>query len=107
MESRVRLLLVDGGRGRPVAQYVVRDENGNFVARFDMAYPVYRVGLDYDGRVHLEDEVRFRRPSAQPVARSRLASADVHGEDYYRGGGVGILTEVGDAVRQARRFNAG
>jgi hypothetical protein len=38
METRLRLLLVDAGAPRPVAQYDVRDARGRFLARVDLAY---------------------------------------------------------------------
>jgi very-short-patch-repair endonuclease len=59
METRLRLLLVvDGGLPRPIAQYEVRDEDGILVARFDFGYPVPRVGVEFDGRVHEQTERR-------------------------------------------------
>jgi hypothetical protein len=52
MESRVRLILIDAGLPRPVAQYVVFDESGTFVARLDLAYPERKVGIEYEGDHH-------------------------------------------------------
>jgi len=60
METRCRLALVDGGLPRPVAQYVVRDPAGRFVARLDLAYPSHRVGIEYEGDYHRE-RAAFRR----------------------------------------------
>ena len=48
METRTRLVLVDGGLPRPVAQFVVYDADGCFVARLDLAYPEVRVAIEYD-----------------------------------------------------------
>jgi very-short-patch-repair endonuclease len=50
-ETRVRLLLDSGRLPAPVAQHVVRDEDG-FVARVDFAWPDRRVALEYDGAWH-------------------------------------------------------
>lgn len=52
MESRLRLLLMRGGFGRPVAQHVVTDPAGGFVARADFAYPDKRIIVEYDGSLH-------------------------------------------------------
>ena len=66
MESRLRVTVVLGGLPEPVVQYEVFD-GGRFVARLDLAYPEYRVGLEYDGDHHRErdtfqrDAVRLNR----------------------------------------------
>jgi REase_MTES_1575 len=52
METRLRLILVAGGLPRPVAQFEVRDRDGLFVARLDLAYPKYRLGVEYEGDHH-------------------------------------------------------
>jgi len=53
METRLRLLAVDAGLPRPVAQYKIM--NGKrFVARVDYAYPEYKIALEYDGDHHRE-----------------------------------------------------
>ncbi len=52
MESRLRVLLIQEGFGAPVAQYVVRNSSGDFVARADFAYPDRRIIVEYDGAVH-------------------------------------------------------
>jgi hypothetical protein len=52
MESRLRLVLVDGGLPRPVTQFEVFDGAGFFVARIDLAYREARVGVEYEGDHH-------------------------------------------------------
>ncbi|NUT23475.1 MAG: hypothetical protein HOV77_30255 [Hamadaea sp.] len=47
-ESRGRLMLVTNGVPRPVTQFVIT-HRGAFIARVDMAWPDYRVALEYDG----------------------------------------------------------
>jgi very-short-patch-repair endonuclease len=54
METRLRSLMVNAGLPRPTAQHVVRDETGAFVARVDLAYPLQRVAIEYDGALHWE-----------------------------------------------------
>lgn len=40
------------GLPRPELRYPVRDELGHDVARLDMAYPLARVGVEFDGEHH-------------------------------------------------------
>ena len=54
METRSRLVIVLRGLPRPVLQHEVVDARGEFVARLDMAYPRLRLGMEYDGRGHLQ-----------------------------------------------------
>jgi hypothetical protein len=60
METRLRLLLVDAGLPRPVAQHDIHDERGRFIARADLAYPSLRIAIEYEGDHHRE-RATFRR----------------------------------------------
>lgn len=53
-ESELRLLLVEAGLPRPVTQHVIRDADGLFVARTDLAWPRWKVACEYDGAHHDE-----------------------------------------------------
>src|SRR5947208_7589903 len=73
-----------------------------------LAYPVLRIGIDYDGRVHNEDKVRVR----DGRRRNRLLALGwtpltFYADDYHRAGGQAILTQVREAVTAARRAQAG
>jgi G:T-mismatch repair DNA endonuclease (very short patch repair protein) len=50
-ESKVRVLLAEAGLVA-VPQHVVRDGDGRFVARVDLAFPEHRVAVEYDGAWH-------------------------------------------------------
>jgi hypothetical protein len=52
-ESRLRVSLALVGL-IAVPQFVVRDGNGAFVARVDLAFPGHRVAIEYDGAWHAE-----------------------------------------------------
>ena len=52
METRLRLVIVDGGLPRPVAQFEVRDAAGRLIGRVDLAYPEWRIAIEYDGDHH-------------------------------------------------------
>ncbi|MFI6868198.1 DUF559 domain-containing protein [Nocardia sp. NPDC050406] len=60
-ESLTRLLLVDGGLPAPTTQLVVRDRYGVFVARLDMGWEHWRVGVEYDGAQHWTDPTQRTR----------------------------------------------
>ncbi|WFE25000.1 DUF559 domain-containing protein [Solwaraspora sp. WMMD791] len=60
MESQLRLLLHDAGLPRPTAQYEVRLPTGRFIARVDLAYPQWRIAIEYEGDHHRE-RATFRR----------------------------------------------
>ena len=51
-ESQVRVILIDAELPVSVPQYVVRDHNGGFVARVDLAWPQWRFAVEYDGQWH-------------------------------------------------------
>jgi hypothetical protein len=53
-ETKTRLILVRGGLPQPELNWTLRDRAGAFVARLDMAYPEYRVCVEYDGRHHAD-----------------------------------------------------
>jgi hypothetical protein len=53
-ETRLRLVLVDAGLPRPVTQFEVWDGR-YFIARLDMAWPQWRIGVEYDGAQHWTD----------------------------------------------------
>lgn len=67
METRLRLIVVQAGLPRPVAQHDVRDREGRFVGRLDLAYPDIRLGLEYEGDHH-RDRATFRHDMARTNA---------------------------------------
>jgi hypothetical protein len=48
METRLRLLLVDAGAPPLTPQHEVRDSRGTFVGRVDLAYPQWRIAIEYE-----------------------------------------------------------
>lgn len=51
-ESSLRWVLVTAGVPSPRPQFVVKDGDGGFVARLDLAWPLLLVGVEYDGAHH-------------------------------------------------------
>ena len=69
-EAHVLRVLYRWGLPPPVTQYVIRDENGRFLAKVDFAWPAWRFGLEYLGdefhspRVWARDDRRLARIEA-------------------------------------------
>ncbi len=92
METRCRLSLVLRGLPRPELQYQVRDELGDHVAWLDMAYPIARAGVEFDGEHH-QDAPVFR---ADLVRHNRLAVL----------GWTVLRASAADVLRNPDRFAA-
>lgn len=60
-ETETRLLIVASGLPEPVVQYEVYDENGELIARPDLAYPELKIAIEYDGDGHRLDKSEWRR----------------------------------------------
>ena len=69
-ESRTRLMLMDAGFPVPETQIVVSDSRGFFIARLDMGWSQWRVGVEYDGAQHWTD------PGQRSRDVDRLAELD-------------------------------
>lgn len=65
METRSRLILIDGGMPEPELNYFVRDPRGRVVACVDLAYPERRVAVEYEGEHHLTDPRQWARDIAR------------------------------------------
>jgi very-short-patch-repair endonuclease len=102
METRTRLVIVDLSLPRPVAQYVIRDNDGRFVARVDLAYPVERVALEYEGDHHRE-RATFRRDIARVNALIALGwiVIRVTADDIYRNPEQ-LTQRIAEILRQRR-----
>ena len=56
-ESQLRVGLLGEGIPRPVCNHNVI-EDGGWLARVDLAWPEYRIAVEYDGIVHLAEASR-------------------------------------------------
>ncbi|MFI5846027.1 DUF559 domain-containing protein [Catenuloplanes sp. NPDC051500] len=103
METRLRLIIVDGGLPRPVAQHRIRDAADLFIGDVDLAYPELRIAIEYEGDHHREqatfrkDIVRFNRLQAVGWAALRFTADDVFKRPQK------IVDDVRRAVAEARR----
>jgi hypothetical protein len=97
MESRVRLRLTEAGIPRPKAQWEIFTPSGEFVARLDLAWPEFKVAVEYDGAWHWKQ----RQQDDRRRARARALGWDIHvfgSEDYY-GDRDAMIAEVWAALR--------
>ena len=78
MESRLRVHLVLAGLAPPEVQWTIRDERGRFVARVDMAWPLLRLAVDYDGVWHGRSDEQFAADRHRLDALSAVGWAVVH-----------------------------
>jgi very-short-patch-repair endonuclease len=60
-ESLLRLTLVDHGLPEPALAVTIIDSRGRFLARADMAYPEWRVIVEYDGDQHRTSTQQYER----------------------------------------------
>ena len=54
-ETKTRLTIIAAGLPKPQTQIVVRNEWGAVLARIDMGWEKWRVGVEYDGSQHWTD----------------------------------------------------
>lgn len=57
-ETRLRLAIGRLGLPEPVLSYVVQDHTGGELAWPDVAFPAFKVAVNYDGRHHLQERQR-------------------------------------------------
>lgn len=101
METRLRLVIVDGGLPRPEAQWEVTNPTGVVLWRLDLAYPSDKIAIEYDGAWHWKQ----RRDDDRRRAALRALGWDVHvfdSDDVY-GNPDGVVREVRAALRSRRR----
>lgn len=70
-ESHLRLLLIAAGLPEPVLNYNVVDEIGHWVKCVDLAYPEWRIAIEYQSAYHREAE-QFARDVTALTELTRL-----------------------------------
>jgi predicted transcriptional regulator of viral defense system len=71
-ERLLAMALVEQGLAQPELQYVVRDPDGAFVARVDLAYPEDRILIEYDSYQEHTGKLALVRDSARRNAVTAL-----------------------------------
>ncbi len=83
MESRLRMLLVLDGLPRPEVQVSIYDDQGRFLGRPDLLYPVQRLAIEYDGGNHrdrlVDDDRRQNGLVGAGFRLLRFTAVDVYG----------------------------
>lgn len=60
-ETEIRLIIVEAGLPEPIVNAPIRNSHGAFIALGDLAYPEYRVLIEYDGAHHFAgDEQMYK-----------------------------------------------
>lgn len=60
METRLRMVIVQGGLPRPEAQWVVQDPRTRTAVWLDLAYPERRIAIEYEGGGHADADAVLR-----------------------------------------------
>lgn len=100
METRLRLVLIEGGLPRPEAQWEIKNSAGVVKWRLDLAYPDVKVAIEYDGAWHWKQ----RRDDDRRRAALRALGWDVHvfDSDEVYGNPDRVVSEVRAAIRARR-----
>lgn len=100
-ETRIRVAIIEGGLPRPISQYVVEVEGG-FVARADLAWPEWKVIVEYDGAHHFHDEAQMRRDVDRWNYLGALGWTVIRVTRHQlRDGGAVVLFQIRQALRAA------
>jgi very-short-patch-repair endonuclease len=106
-ESEMETLLVQRMRRNnmpePTLQHEIHDKAGQFVARTDMAFPLWRIAIEYDSKQEHSDEFQLARDARR---RNRIVTCGyilliARSDDVKRGGSE--ICDVLDAAIQNRR----
>ncbi len=98
-ESLTRILLVRNGFPRPETQVRVGDECGFVVARLDMGWPQWRVGVDFDGAHHWTDPKQRSRDIERYAELAELGWIDVRlTAEMLHNNPAAFLARVGSAL---------
>ncbi|GAA0582675.1 hypothetical protein [Actinomadura livida] len=60
-ETRLRMLIVDAGLPRPIANQDVFNDWGVWLARPDLSYPAVKIAIEYEGLHHQQDPRQYSR----------------------------------------------
>jgi hypothetical protein len=98
-ESRTRLLLMRNGFPPPETQIEVFDDKGYFVARIDMGWREYQVGVDFEGAQHWTEPRQFTKDIDRYARLPELGWKDVRlTSGIFHNSPQQFLRRVGDAL---------
>jgi very-short-patch-repair endonuclease len=102
METRLRLLLHDAGAPPPTSQHEARGKDGRLVGRVGLAYPRWRIAIEYEGDHHRE-RAQFRPDVARADALRDAGWLVLRftADDLLRNPN-GLITHVAKAIKERR-----
>jgi len=101
-ETATRLTLIDGGLPTPQTQIIVCDECGVIVARIDMGWGEWRVGVEFDGAQHWTDALQRSKDIDRAAELSRLRWVIIRvSYDLLRNRPEVVIERVRQALRTA------
>jgi very-short-patch-repair endonuclease len=101
-ETKLRLAIGRQALPEPVLRFVVRDSNGWELAWPDLAFPGYKVAVNYDGSHHLtatQKESDIRRDES--IAAIGWTSVTITARHVKAWGFDGVVPRVRDALARA------
>lgn len=100
-ETHSRLTIVRGKLPRPKSQHVIR-VHGKFVARVDLAWPEWKVAVEYDGSHHFTDQAQARRDVERWNALTALGWTVIRVTKHQlRDGGATLVEQIRQVLRAA------
>jgi hypothetical protein len=105
MESRLRMIIVRAGLPRPRVQWAVQDVEARTAVWLDLAWPEYRIGIEFEGGGHtapvevLRDAGRYTRLVDRGWRIYRYTKFDVYGDPARI---IAELTRAREHVSEAR-----
>lgn len=90
METKMRLLVVDRGYPEPLPNVEVRDPDTGTSFFIDLAYPEWKIGIEYDSEQHRLDKVKWQKDLHKDEVLHgegwivlRVSIADFHDSRYF------------------------
>ena len=96
METRLRLVLVDGGLPEPLVNMRYYDAYGSYLGKADLSYPQWRIVIEYEGDGHRSDPDQFNEDIRR---RERFESA---GWSVVRVAKAGVFDHPDETIRVVR-----
>ena len=104
-ESRLRAQLVLAGLPPPEVQFRILHE-GKFVARVDLAWPAWRIAIEYDGLWHVGSRPRMRLDRKRLNALFRAKWHIIHVTVDMLREFKTLLAEIRSVIRERRQWGS-
>lgn len=105
-ETQLRLLIVRAGLPRPVSQHTVTDTAGRFIGRADLAWPEWKVAVEYEGAHHFTDPRQARKDALRANAYMRAGWRVIRVLNEHLHNPKALIQQIVEALRAASRISA-